>query len=196
VDQLRLDLQTVRNELRMAATALEQERSAAARAMEPRVAVPHDREILTVAARLCAAAGVPAPTTLEEAIQPEWAASLAVGVKTDSAAIRVADLASGLQALSLGSADVGSVEKWNTVLASQATKERKTNELFRAADSLLADESSVVSCPLCGQQVDEGLLRSQIKTVLEDLRQSAEELSVAMKKSPLVASSESPLVAR
>jgi hypothetical protein len=54
----------------------------------------------------------------------------------------------------------------------------------------------VVSCPLCGQQVDEGLLRSQIKTVLEDLRQSAEELSVAMKKSPLVASSESPLVAR
>jgi hypothetical protein len=179
VDQLRLDLQTVKNDTRAAAIAAEHECASAARSMQPTVKVAAEPEILAAVARLCTATGVPPPTTLEEVIKPEWAASLSIEAKVDSGAVRVADLATGLQTWSPDPADVQSAERWNAALASPAARDRKTNELFRAASSLLADESNVSSCPLCGQSVDDAFLRSQINVVLEDLRQSAEALEHA-----------------
>jgi hypothetical protein len=178
VDQLRLDLQKARNELRKAADDANEEHRAASQAFASKVDVVNGEGILRAISDLCRKAEVAAPSTLDEALDSGWSASLAAPTG-DFNAVQVAGLASDLRAWSPDTVDVQPLERWNDVLESQTTMDRARLRLFQAADSYLAEASPTGACPLCGQPVDEEVLRGQVRDVLEDLRASAGQFEQA-----------------
>jgi recombinational DNA repair ATPase RecF len=175
VDQLRLDLQTARNEAHDAVEAAGQEHHSASRALASKVGVVTDSGIFETMSELCRKAGVPAPASLVEALSAQWARSLE-GASGNARAVRVAALASDLRTWSPASADGQVLDRWNWVLKSQNSTDRARFGFFKAAEPLLAKSDQAGSCPLCGQSVDREVLRRQVRDVLEELRASAEEL--------------------
>jgi len=178
VDQLRLDLQTAKNELRKAAEDAEREHRGASQALSSKVDAVNDEGILEAISELCRKAEVTPPSTLDEALSPAWSASL-VGPIGDSTAVQVAALASDLRAWSPVEVNLQSLEHWNEVLESQTSADRARLRLFQSADLFLAEADRTGACPLCGQRVDEEILRGQVRDVLEEFRSSAGEFEQA-----------------
>ena len=178
VDQLRLDLQTVRNELRKIAEAAGKECHAASQALASKVEVVSDQGVLGALSRLCKEVEVAVPSSLEHVLETGWSASLA-GPVVDSSAVQVAALAADLKAWAPVGADARFCERWNDVLGSQTSTDRARFRLFEAADTILTEASASTACPLCGQAVDEEVLRGQVRTTLEEFRASAAQFEEA-----------------
>jgi recombinational DNA repair ATPase RecF/rubrerythrin len=178
VDQLRLDLQKVRNELRKAADAAVDEHQATTQALASKVDSVTEKGILQAISELCRKAEVAAPTTLNEALDPSWAASL-VGPSEGSNAVQIAALESDLRTWSPPEIDGQTGERWNEVLELQTPVDRSRVLLLQSADAFLAKKPASGKCPLCGQRVDEEDLRRQVRDVLEGLRASAAEFDRA-----------------
>ena len=177
VDQLRLDLQRARNELLDAVHVAEQEYNETSRALTPKVGNVDGPGILAAISRLCSTADVAEPSSLDQALNPTWSESLSGG-SAESRAVRVRRLAADISSWAPGTLDLAALERWNHSLTEQSSADRARLALHKAADTLLA-ESSTGICPLCGQVIDEELLRDQIRAVISELKRSAEELEQA-----------------
>ncbi|MGH2764966.1 MAG: AAA family ATPase [Actinomycetota bacterium] len=170
VDQLRLDLQRARNELRRKAETAEAEHTEASQALSARMEVVNESSILEAISALCTTAGVPSPASLQEALDPGWSTTLTATTPGTSEAVQLATLASDLHGASNLSIATEAVEKWNEVMASEERSDRIRLDFYRAADALLAETRGTNQCPLCGQDVDEETLAEQVGAVLESLR--------------------------
>jgi hypothetical protein len=178
VDQLRLDLQRARNELRSEVDAAEGEFRAASRSIASSVQVVSEEGILNGISERCRKVDVAIPSSLDDALGPAWSASLA-GPSEDSRGAQSRALASEMRGWLPTDVDVRGLERWNEVLQSQTPTDRARMRLLQAADSYMAQAAPSGGCPLCGQPVDEQGLREQMRVVLDELRNSADEFERA-----------------
>ena len=126
------------------------------------------------------------PASLNEALSPEWAGSLE-GANGNNKAVRVAALAADLRTWSPARVSSQALEHWNRALKSQSSTDRARLKFFTAAETLLSEPEQAGSCPLCRQPVDEEVLRGQLRSAIDELRVSAEELQRASNKVRAVA---------
>ena len=175
VDRLRLDLQKAKNEARDAAEAAGQEHDSVSRSLASKVGKVTAPGIFETLAELCNTAEIPAPASLSEALSPEWAASLE-GASHNDKSVRIAALAVDLRTWSPIKVSSQALECWNSALRSQSSTDRARLGFFTAAETLLSGPDQTGSCPLCGQRINEEVLRRQVRGALDELRVSAEEL--------------------
>lgn len=175
LDRLRLDLQRARNELRRAADQARRDYAQVSRALRSTVPTVDEDGILGAVSMRCSQAGIAAPSSFEEALSPQWSASLET---QESPAIKLASLLSELHAWSPEPFDMAAVARWNELFGSRTPADHARLRLFDAAESVL-EAGPVAECPLCGQPVDESQLRERVHRLLEELRSAAEEFQEA-----------------
>jgi energy-coupling factor transporter ATP-binding protein EcfA2 len=172
VDQLRMDLQTVRNQLADA----REERVADLRAASvplrdaTRVADP-DRLLATIAAS-CARAGIAAPPSLAEALDPGWLQSQ-VGGELPSDVTAAAGLRADVGAATALEVSLAGAEAWNAHLAAGSAADPFRLRFVQAADAFVAGREDDGHCPLCGQPVGAQALGARIAALLDELRSAA-----------------------
>lgn len=175
LDRLRLDLQRARNELRRSADQARRDWQGASEGLRSAVPTVDEGGILRAVSRLCSEAGVSPPTSFEEAVSAQWAASLET---QGSPTIQLGALLSELCDWTPGVFDADAIAGWNGLLESHGTGDRARLRLFETAGSLL-EIGPVEECPLCGQPVDDGQLRQRVHRILEELQSAAGELEEA-----------------
>lgn len=179
VDQLRLDLQRVRNELRAKRDDADAALRDAAQALAPKVTTVSEVGILEAISRLCEQAHIDPPATLEQALDPRWASSVTGTTPGASRATQLSALASELASASGPEWDVTAIEAWNELIDSEAAVDRARLEFLQAADSYIAKTTPTRTCPLCGQDVDPETLVARVRSILEELRGSASQFEEA-----------------
>lgn len=164
VDQIRLDLQRARNELKTKNTAANSALSSAKAALQ--LASPSDNEPYSKIVSLCEKAGITVPKTLEDALGPTWTETLDVSNREQR------DLSLGRLAADLGSCEVPSdpgaiVETWNSVLDDDSSVIALRLRLMRAGHSYLASHLAAATCPLCNSPIRHGELTENILQTIE-----------------------------
>jgi RecF/RecN/SMC N terminal domain len=172
VDQLRLDLQRARNDLRAAAT---DEAARLADVEEPlRRVVPDlsEANLLTALKDRCVRAGLLPPGSIEEACSGSWEPAIREpedgGVATRRA-IGIQKLTDELRAPLRLRAPDSSVADWNDQVAAEDKQLSVRLGLLRAADRYLEADGQIDQCPLCGTPVDPTDLAERVRALLQEL---------------------------
>ncbi|MCY4616410.1 MAG: AAA family ATPase [Chloroflexi bacterium] len=179
IDRLRLDLQTVKNELEDHTRDADRELAQRRSALVASVGEISEQGILTEIHRQCAIAGLTAPATLDAALRPEWAEGLAPKGSQVSAAGALRALAGQLRTEGGAAPRLDPLREWNEFVA-QGEKDQRPLGLFRAADALLQSKVAHADrCPLCGQAVDLNRLATRVASELQELQDAAQALGSA-----------------
>jgi len=171
MDRLRLDLQTVSNELADELERARRDARLAAMALMRENVKPDEQSILIAVQSAAGAADVKAPATLEATADPKWLGALASSNKAavDIGAVR-ADLST------MPTPDVDSLARdWNSLISSGTASDQPRLAFLRTASSYLKTKPSPGRCPLCTQKVDDAALAAKIRTSLADLKTAADE---------------------
>lgn len=176
VDGLRLDLQTTRNELRRTADNEDAQHRATSAALATSVSPVDEDGIFVGIANRCRDAHIAVPSSLDDALSPEWWAMLSTAAQTSGAT--KASLATEMRAWHPEELETQDLERWNAAISSSASADRARLRLFQAASSHLTEVDSANACPLCGQPVDLTLLQEQVRAVLGELQAAAAEFDL------------------
>jgi hypothetical protein len=173
VDQLRLDLQRARNELR---TAASEERSRLGAVEEPlRRVIPDlsEARLLQELQRRCDRVGVMAPESLDAVCSGSWAPAI-LEPDDGSAALRAIDLQTLADELRVAIRLTGTghaIEIWNDHVARGSKQLGARLAVLRAADRFLEANTETSECPVCGSPVDAAVLARRVESLLTELEQ-------------------------
>lgn len=176
VDSLRLDLQRVRNQLREAAKESAQELQACSRELQTRVTEVRGDTILAALQAACLKAEVQAPSSLQQAVAPEWARSLVNQDPAQAQAMKRKGLSSEAENIPESAFDTSALAQWNDFLKSADSGINLQIDFLQTARALLKDSPDTGVCPLCGQTVDDSSLPGQVERTLVALQGASEEL--------------------
>jgi energy-coupling factor transporter ATP-binding protein EcfA2 len=181
VDILRLNLQTATNQLVKTAASASLEFDVACGALRERSVEPEEHSVLAAATKLCSAAKLAPPTTLEEMVSAEWLP----GVRPEPRVSEVASisaLAAELRGVQPYQPDLAALHAWNEFTAKEASSDEARIRFLSAAHLLLDRREPVETCPLCGQPIIAEDLKQLVTHTLADLQGSAAELEAAIRQ--------------
>jgi AAA domain len=178
VDHLRRDLQQARNSLEGDRARVQGGRESAVLALRGRCSEVTETGLLAAIKVSSRRAGVDPPSSLEAALQQDWAAAMSAR----SGAVR---LATEFQMVveQIGAPpslpSVALLRAWNRTVASIQGAAISRVRLLEAAREHLERTQSLETCPVCGQAVEQAILRKRISDALEELRSSSQALESA-----------------
>ena len=181
VDRLRLDLQTVRNQLDDERSQRTQEVKRSATALRPALKTVSDDGLLSAIRDECSAAGLAPPSDLNKALDPEWSA-VAQASEATARAVGVSTLLADVQAAAQTQPSLQGIDEWN---AHVATTDRNASDRFRfmfAADAVLHSQPDDGRCPLCGKLADWADISARVAATLDELRSAATEHEEAQRQ--------------
>src|ERR1035437_5627172 len=178
VDNLRLNLQTAANNLDNAAERAVADARSATRELERQSITATRIGVLSAVKGLCGAAGLPEPATLDDVLTPAWSATIGSQPSLNDELARSA-LVADLAVLPRYEADVDRLRTWNEFVASAVTVDEARVRLLTVGQTLLDRQGPVDICPMCGQRVDDAVLRKLIVDTLSNLREAADDLATA-----------------
>ena len=188
VDRMRLDLQRARNDLRDRKRTAEGELARTRSALTERGVEASEAGILSQVKRLCEAIGGEPPSTIDQALDPQWLQTIVPRGSGHQHTADLQGLIAELRARSAQQSPLTLIDDWNRFVESGEHGDELNWELQRAADSLLeSDDVERRDCPLCGQPVEMDVLRRRIEGQLQRLQRAAEALAAAREAvAPLV----------
>lgn len=173
IDSLRLDLQTVRNQLEEEARRTTEEAERAEAALSGRLKAVDEENLLAAIQGECVAADLALPASLDEALDPNWS-TVAVSSQTATRAIAASTLLADVKSSRLTRVTFGGVDEWNTHVASANTALSDRLRFMSAAGTLLRSQTDDGYCPLCGQAASRLSISTRVAAALEDLQSAAE----------------------
>lgn len=176
VDDLRLKLQRVKNELQREADGAESVQGTRAISLEERVGTVSEESVLESIRGLCKEAGVVPPESFSQALDPDWAKEVTGTDAGTERAVRMKSLAGQLQAIASKTYDLEAVRNWNASVTSADAAELSRLTFYRATDALLGS-AEFARCPLCDQQVDQPALQKKIKDLVVSLNEAFADLN-------------------
>lgn len=178
VEELRLDLQRARNELKTKASEASLALSTSAKALEGQgITAPYLNDVLSEAANVCQRAGIAAAESVEQLLDPAWLDNLKGATAEAKRQTRLEKLLTEVDAGRDSGPDPSAVVKrWTEVIAKPSIDAPRVR-LFRAAAVLV--ESETETCPLCQQRVDPANLSAEINAVIADVGAAAAEFEDA-----------------
>jgi energy-coupling factor transporter ATP-binding protein EcfA2 len=180
VDRLRLDLQTVRNQLEDEENLTRAELRRAAAALRGDVQRVDDGSLFTAIQAECSAAGVAPPSSLEDALDPTWAAE-ALGTESATRAASASTLLADIEAAKETRIEMKGVDAWNTHLGQSNPADTERLRFMNAAEVTLRSQPDDGICPLCGQPANRPAIIARVVATLEDLKSAAEAHEQAAK---------------
>jgi len=173
VDRLRLDLQTVRNQLQDEENRTRAEVRRAAAALRADLARVDDESLLSAIVAHCSAAKVAPPSSLDGALDPTWAA---VALRSESAAraASASTLLADIKAAKASRVETTGVDAWNTHVGQSNPTDTERLRFMNAAETVLRSQPDDGICPLCGQPANRPAIAARVMGALEDLRSVAE----------------------
>lgn len=175
IDQFRLDLQRATNELGTAEQVAASNFVAASAALKSRGVEPAERELLIAIQESAKKAGVAAPASIGEVIQPNWAAVFGAGSTATRLAISLGALATEMAMVRTYAPAEGDIDRWNRGAQSGGASDHPRLTFVRVAATYLARNPTPGKCPLCGQTVNSGQLRAQVVATIADLKNASDE---------------------
>lgn len=179
MDHLRLDLQTVKNELTTESGRAAANLSARAKALAPRVAAVAEAEVLSAIQDKCKEAGVTPPATLDAAFDPAWLETISAADEGSRRGMRFRSLVASLKGRGSVAQDLQAAVTWNNLVASTTAASRVRLVLFQAAQDYERAVPFEDRCPLCDQPISSTQLSDGIRAVLDSLAEAAATLQSA-----------------
>lgn len=176
IEDLREDLQRVRNELRKELKAAEEQVQSFRRALGSGGEGVTPEAVLANLQQICGLLKVEPPQSLDDVVEPSWLAA-AVGASAAGAGPSERDsLLTEVKSLSAPTLDAKTLEGWNALVSSKRARLLPRVSLVREAQRLLETQSADGRCPVCGQAVDQRKLARKIESTLADLMEVSQEL--------------------
>jgi energy-coupling factor transporter ATP-binding protein EcfA2 len=173
-DQLRLDLQTVKNQLEEEASARKDETKRLGSAMRPSLKTISDVALLAAIRDGCTTIGVTAPTSLSQALDPGWLPE-AASSQPDLRAVELSTLRADIQVALQSRLSLDGIDTWNSYLLSADASLRDRQRFMAAANTLLASSTYDGRCPLCGQLANRASIEARVTEALEELQAASAE---------------------
>jgi RecF/RecN/SMC N terminal domain len=174
VDSLRLDLQTVRNQVETEVSRAARETMLATAALEPRLQHVNDEGLLAAIRGVCKASHLAEPSSLDEALDPEWATALGPSASTERA-VAASTLLADVKVLRGSPPALDGVEKWNQHVTKSDKADADRLRFMSAAEKMLDSQPDSGTCPLCGQPANRLAMVNRVGLVLDELRLAAEQ---------------------
>ncbi|MDQ3914536.1 MAG: AAA family ATPase [Actinomycetota bacterium] len=176
VDELRLRLQRVKNELRREARNATSEVNSRAASLKERAGSVTEESILDAITGLCDEAGVVPPQSFTQALDPAWAKQV-TGADTDTErAVRMKSLAGQIRVMGSRNHDLETIKTWNATVEAADPQGRSRLTFYRAADSLLSSET-FSRCPLCERDIDPEGLKTKVVELVASLNEVFADLN-------------------
>ena len=177
IENLREDLQRVRNDLRKASKVADEEVRVYRRALASGGDSVSEETVLTNLRQICELLGVEPPQSLDQVAEPSWITA-AVGASASVSASSGRDtLIAGIEALQAPDFNKNMFESWNALVVSDRARLLPRASLVREAKRLLeAQPIEAGRCPLCGQKVDPKALARKIETALVEVMEASRDL--------------------
>lgn len=171
VDQLRLDLQRARNELRTAASEERLRLEAVEAPLRRLIPDLSEARLLQELQHRCDRVAVMAPENLDAVCSGSWAPAI-LEPDDGSAALRAIDirtLADELRvAIRLGAAG-DAIAVWNDHVTRESRQLGARLAVLRAADRFLEANTETRECPVCGSPVNAAELVRRVESLLKEL---------------------------
>ena len=181
VDELRRDLQYVRNSLEDKKENSQDKLTGMESALSQLASQVSEHGILETVKANCEAAGVQAPKSFQEALDPEWITAVVPEGAVDKRVSTLQSTLTNLHEITAQSVSLDPIDSWNEFV-DEGKQDVFTLSIFKAADSFLSVQSNDSGqCPLCGQVVDTADLRQRIATTLQELESAQRQLDLARK---------------
>jgi energy-coupling factor transporter ATP-binding protein EcfA2 len=177
IENLREDLQRVRNDLRKQSKAADEDVRTHVRALSSDGGTLTEAGVLANLQDICKKLRVEPPESLEQVIDPKWlgiavGASTAVPERSEGEA-----LLAEIKALSAPAIDRPAIDAWNALISSARARLLPRASLVREAKRLFETGSvEKERCPLCGQKVDVDSLARRIEGMLVEVMEASRDL--------------------
>ena len=177
IESLREDLQRVRNDLRKASKAADEEVRVYRRALASGGDTVSEETVLTSLRQICGLLGVDPPQSLDQVAEPSWITA-AVGASVNvSASSARENLVADIESLKAPDFNKRVFEAWNTLVVSDRARLLPRASLVREAKRLFDAQSIEAGrCPLCGQKVDQKVLARKIESALVEMMEASRDL--------------------
>lgn len=166
VDELRLDVQSVRNKLGQALEASERHLAKRAQGLEPLWEEASEDGLWTAILKSCESAGVMEPDSLDQALTQDWSDSIADKDPESDHAHKLERLFTAL--VEIPELDID-VTAWNANVLVLQEPAKAEFSLLKSADVLLGSQEHHDACPLCGHTVDREALLESVSSRLSGL---------------------------
>jgi hypothetical protein len=178
VDQLRRDLQQARNSLEGDRSRAHGARESAVLALRGRCSEVTETGLFTAIKSVSRQAGVEPPSSLDAALQQDWAAAMSVRRR----AVRLAaefQMVIELIASPPSVPSVALLKAWNRTVSRIHGAASSRVRLLEAAQTHLEHTEGLQACPVCGQTIEDAILRKRVSDALQELRSSSQALQSA-----------------
>ena len=180
IDETRRDLQRVKNELQGVAEGAASDLALTRSALNQSIPAVSATAVVQAMSEKCEAAGVQAPASLEEALDPEWLQAIVPTGSQDQRAMTLQSALAEVQAAAGKSVALDPIDVWNQFVTAARRADQLQLGLYRAADSLLSSgHAQAGQCPLCDQPVDLDALAEEVAAELHALEGAAQALQAA-----------------
>ncbi len=151
-------------------------------ALSARIDEPSQESIFAGFAERCAAAEIATPSSITEALNPDWWKDIAPEPEADNRAGRLGVLLADATALTEQAISLDPIDTWNRFVDSGSVNTQLI-EFHRAAQKLLeSDQAQEDRCPLCLQPAPHGPLAARITEILGELEEAAAALERARRE--------------
>ncbi len=177
IESLREDLQRVRNDLRKASKAADEEVRVYRRALASGGDAVSEETVLSSLRQICELLGVDPPQSLEQVAEPSWITAAVGASASVSASSARETLAAEIGALEAPDFNKSAFESWNALIGSDRARHLSRASLVREAKRLLESQSIEAGrCPLCGQKVDQKVLARRVESALVEVMDASRDL--------------------
>jgi RecF/RecN/SMC N terminal domain len=173
VDAVRLDLQTVRNQVQDEADRTARETARKAAALKARVQPIDEDRLLAVIREECSSSSLSPPGSLDEALDPTWAV-VASPTASTARAVAASTLLGAVTAARANQVIVDGIDTWNTHIEGVNQADAHRLNFLTAAEAMLQSDPDDGTCPLCGQTADRIAILDMVGRSLAELRAAAE----------------------
>ena len=179
IDELRRDLQYARNALENQAKSRKDQLAEKESSLSQMVPEVSEHGILQTLQAKCEEAGVQAPGSIEEALNPQWITAVVPEGSADGRASKLQTALADLKEIAEKPFPLDTIDSWN-----EFVDEGKLNvfslNIYKAANSFLGSTTQDSGhCPLCGQAVDTAALQHRIAGALQELESADRDLNTA-----------------
>lgn len=182
INELRLDLQSAKNDLQNEFDAAKRSLSQKTAALGAHIGEPSEESIFEGFSERCEVAEIAAPTSIEEALNPDWWKDIAPERARERRAETLSVLHADLTTLSEQSESLEPIDDWNRFVETGGVDNLHI-EFHRAAQKLLASEQAQEDkCPLCLQPVLHSALTTRVVEALHELERAEAELVSARRE--------------
>ncbi len=179
IDRMRLDLQRARNDLSGQAESSRRELAQRQTALVQWVDEVSEAGIMKAIAAKCGVASIQAPTSLEQALDPQWREAIASQGSGDQRASALRAALDELREATLSAILLDPIDAWNQFVTEEQHDQLPLS-LYRAADTLIRSGNSQEGiCPLCHQPIGSDQLAERLVNDLEELEGAARKLGSA-----------------